>query len=243
MPHRLVSALVGLLFTIGLAAPAAAGMTPYVRLDYGGSELRTSAIDDNIASMEQASSLNGDLYSFQSVGSGYGPSVALGAWLTPRLRVGATFAYHHAVRENWATHDSSYAFDDQLDFREHEIGAEAAMRFTELHGFMFGVNVAQGHADYAESTTLINGGALQLTDGKASGNKITYGAFVGIDQAAASGAVGYIRFGYQFRDFGQLPAIVTTGDGFTSTAASATTTRMDLGGFYLRVGMGFDLAR
>jgi hypothetical protein len=243
MKTRCLAALASLLLTYAMAAPAAAGVSPYVRLDYGGSEFRMSAIDDNIDRMATSVERAGIPADIKHVGSGYGPSASAGVWLFPGFRVGATCGLHRAVRSNVAYEDSVYFFQDELDLKFTDVGAEAAVRFQALGGLTAGVNLSRGRAELVENLTELSSTSSYYLAGTARGYKNSYGAFVGIDQTNERGLAGFVRLGYVYRDVGRLPSTIVESDGFTDVTTKSKTSWLDYSGFYLKVGVGFDLVK
>jgi hypothetical protein len=242
--------LASLLMTCAFVAPAAAGLAPYVRLDYGGSKFRMADLNNSIGDREAA--FRSDLglpIEFDRTGAAYGPAGSVGLWITHGFRVGATYSYLRGVRGNnfhVATPPSRYTFDDVLDLRMSEIGAEAAVRFEKLWGLTLGASLAQGRGELREVTTeTLTVGAESVflrTDLDAHRSKPTYGGFVGIDQTNAQGVVGYVRAGFQYRDMGHMAGDWSVSDGVNTARGTAQTTYLDYSGFYVKVGVGYDLS-
>ena len=86
MKIRCLPALGSLWLLCVLAAPAAAGIRPYVRFDYGGNELRTTDVDNAIMAKQAEFVAAGESPGFQKVGSAYGTSGAAGLWIFPAFR-------------------------------------------------------------------------------------------------------------------------------------------------------------
>jgi len=218
--------LASFLMTCVLVTPAAAGVAPYVRLDYGGNQLRMT--DRNIAIRKEEASLKKAGYpaTFQEIGFGYGPSASVGLWILPGFRLGAAYSYLRAVRNNRLDVPGEISYADDLDFRMNEVGVEAAVRFKRLAGLTVGVDVAGGWAKSIENYSREDADGLNSWDEKAYRTKPTCGAFVGIDQTNPAGVAGFIRAGFQYRDMGRMPVQWT-----------------DYSGFYVRAGLGYDLVR
>jgi hypothetical protein len=239
---RLVT-LAGLIAVLASAVPAMAGISPYVRTDFSGTGLRMT--DGNKVIMDDQAALQaaGLPAHFSKVGTGYGPGLAAGVWLTPSLRVGATYSYHKSVNHNLVDVPGTIFYAHDLDFRMREIGAEAAWRFQRFGGLIVGANVAQGRAQMIERVTDEEiGGSLYL-DSSAEHTKPTYGGWVGIDQTNAGGVAGYVRLGFQYRDMGRMPSAWTLSDGVNSVSGTAKTIWLDYTGIYFNVGVGFDRVR
>ncbi len=233
--------LAGLLLSCLIAAPAAARVSPYVRLDYGGSQLRMSDANRLIHDNEGLLASAGFPASFHTIGTAYGPSGSAGLWLLPGLRVGATGSYVRAVRVNHLHVPGQLFWADDQDFRMTEFGAEAAVRFVRLAGLTIGANVAQGRAELVEGFSVEDLSGQYYQDGKSHRTKTTYGAFIGLDQTNGLGLVGYVRAGFQYRDMGHMPADLTVSDGTSSVQTTGKTVWLDYSGIYLKVGIGYDL--
>ncbi len=250
MSIRCHPALVSLLLVCALTAPAAARVSPFVRLDFGGGDLRMTDVDKSITANQTELQAAGYPARFQKAGSAYGPSAAAGVWLTPAVRVGATYSYQKARHSNQLlSTDPAIYYVQNLDMRMSEVGVEAAVRFDRLQGLILGVNVAQGRAEASEDrstegliTEHLDGSMLDVSM-TAKRTKPTYGAFIGIDQTNVDGVAGYIRAGFQYRDMGHMPGSSSTFNGVTTTPGTGDTVWMDFSGFYLKVGVGFDRVR
>ncbi len=247
MKIRDLPALACLLTTLAGAAPVLAGVAPYVRLEYGGNELRMSGANREIREDEAAFRAAGLPATFQEIGAGYGPAVSAGVWVLPGLRLGATYSYLRAVRSNGFTVPGVIAYGDQLDLRMTEIGAEAAVRFRQWAGFTVGANVARGRGELIESGYDEEPGIRVDLQETASRTQVTWGAFVGFDQTNPAGIAGFVRAGFQFRDLGHLSGRWTSDvagpGGTTAYEGTDTTPELDFSGFYVRVGVGYDLVR
>ena len=232
--------LASFLMTCVLVTPAAAGGAPYIRLDYGGNQLRMTDHNIRIRNAEVAFKAEGYPAELATIGSSYGPGVSVGLWILPGFRFGATYSYLRAVRNNCFDVPGEISYADDLDFRKNEVGAEAAVRFKRLAGLTVGVNVAQGRAEMTERYSREDADGLDSWDVIAHRTKPSFGAFVGIDQTNAAGVAGFIRAGFQYCDMGQMPSQKTLPDG---TQTTGTTIWTDYSGFYVRAGFGYDLVR
>jgi hypothetical protein len=241
MRSRGLSAVAGLLLTCAIASPVAAGVVPYLRLDYGASQLRMSEGNKLINDSEAMFKAAGYPADFQEVGPGRGPGAAVGLWVFPAFRVGATYSYLRSVRNNRLHVPGQVFYAEDLDFRMTEIGAEAAVRIVPLAGFTVGANIAQGRAQMIEGYSYEDASGQLYEDATARSTKTTYGAFVGIDQTNPAGLAGYIRVGFQYRNVGSMPSQVTMSDGTNTVQTTGTTIPLDYSGYYVRVGIGYDL--
>jgi hypothetical protein len=228
--------------SLALASPSAA-VTPYVRFDFGGSDPRMNDMNDLIHDNQQSWREAGYPVALPDMGYAYGPSAVVGVWLGSTLRVGATCTYEKAT---WGYHVNVppvLYFSDSYVFHVVDVGAEAALRCHRLHGFIVGANVGRARADMNEVMRAVDatGSSRWVVD--ADRARISFGGYVGFDQTNASGAAGYVRAGFQYRDMGHMPGHqVTTIDGATTIEAGETKW-MDYSGFYLRVGVGYDWIR
>jgi hypothetical protein len=241
---RCLSALASLLLVCVASAPALAiaGFHPYFRIDQGGSGFRMTDVNSNIETMKSQLQSAGAVTDIEKVGAGWGPSGSVGLWLLPVLRVGATYSYHRAVRDNRAEDvPSSYYLDDKLDMRVTEIGGEAAFRFQKLAGFTIGGHYAIAHATVAENLVEYDGPAYYELDGTAKKTKNTFGGYLGLEQTGDTGLVGYVHAGFDYRDMAHLPATWSESDGTTTTQYTGRTGWTDFSGFYVSVGVGFDV--
>ncbi len=243
MRIRGLSVLACLLMTCALAGPVAAGVAPYVRLDYGGSQLRMTDVNLGIRRAEAALRTEGYPAAFETVGSSYGPGASVGLWILPAFRVGATYSYLRAVRYNRLDVPDSLSYSDDLDFRIHEVGAEAAVRIRRLAGLTVGINVAQGWAKLIEGYSREDAGGSNSWDETSHRTRTTGGAFVGLDQTNAAGVAGFVRVGFQYRDMGRMPTRRTSFDGTNTVQTTGRTMWLDYSGVYATVGLGFDLVR
>jgi hypothetical protein len=124
-----------------------------------------------------------------------------------------------------------------------EIGAEAALRFTRFHGLLVGANIATGRAQMVEGLSDEEFAGQLYIDNNAEKTKTTFGGFIGLEQTNPAGFAGFVRAGFQYRDMGRMPNHSVVSDGVTSVASDGNTIWLDYSGFYLKVGMGFDLVR
>jgi hypothetical protein len=223
------------------ASPAVAGIRPYVRFDYGGRELRMTDVDQMITDNQAAITAIGYPASFAKIGSAYGPSGSAGLWLFPNFRVGGTVSRLRALRSNRVHVPGSYFFQQDLDFSMVEVGGEAVLRFPRLAGLMLGGGVAQGTAKAVEGLSEATPSFEFYQDATAERRLTTYDAFVGLDQTNAAGVAGFVRAGFAFRDVGHMPSRVTQSDGVTSVTFDSSSRWSDYSGFYLKVGVGYDL--
>jgi hypothetical protein len=201
--------------------------------------------DHNNRIRRAEASLEAEGYSvaLETIGSSYGPGASVGAWILPGVRVGATYSYLRAVRNNRFDVPDVISYVDDLDFRKNEAGVEAAVRFKRLAGLTVGVNVAQAWAEMAGHYSREDAGGLHSEDVTAHRTKPSFGGFVGIDQTNAAGVAGFIRVGFQYCDMGQMPSQLTSFDGTNTVQTTDTTIWTDYSGFYVRAGFGYDLVR
>jgi len=237
------SVLVLLLGTALPAGPARAWLNPYARVAYGANQLRMDEVNDNIRRTEDDIQAMGYPAHFQGVALGYGPHASVGLWLLPGLRVGATYDYQKSYRVNRVHVPGSFFYEDDLDFRMRELGLEAAIRVPRMYGFTVGAGMAQADAKMIEGVGADDFSGPSSLDVTASGSGKTYHAYVGLEQSSATHVVGFLRLGYRRRDMGSLMASGTTWDGVSTTPVSGPTAKMDYSGYYVTVGMGYDLMR
>ena len=237
--------LVGLALSCVVAAPAVAGIAPYVRVDFGGSQFRMTDGNSRIRETETAFKTAGYTVDFHEVGTGYGSGAAAGLWLLPGFRVGATYSLLKSSLENYVHVPGDVFFADELQFRMSEIGAEAAVRIRSLAGLTLGANVARGRAELVEAYTVEDyyASSFYYQDGTGNRTVTTYGGYVGLDQTNPAGVVGFIRAGFQYRDVGRMPFHMVVSDGVTSSPVDGETIWLDYSGFYVKAGVGFDLVR
>lgn len=242
MKTRGLSALFALSVALAVAAPASARIAPYVRLDYGGGQLRMSDCNKLIHDNQVVFESNGFDPDFKRVGTAYGAGGAAGLWLFSGLRVGATYSRLESVTHNRLHEPGAVFFADDMHFRMTEIGAEVALRFSKLHGFLIGGNVAQGKGEMVEGFTIEDywASSAYYQDGTANKTRTTYGGFIGFDQTNPNGVAGFIRAGYQYRDMGRMDSKLDISDGSTSWKDTGRTVWLDYSGLYVKVGVGFD---
>lgn len=235
------SSIVILLLSLPLLAQAAtAGVSPHVRVGFCSNRLRLTDLNNNIM-LDQADIRAGGLPAdFYRVGNGYGPEVSAGLWLLPAFRVGATYSFQKATRENYVHVPGELFYDDVLTLRVKQIGGEAAIRFARLRGLSVGAEITQARAQINESYSVETYGWQNYEEAEGHRTQTSYGAYLGLDQVNPHGVAGFVRAGYRFRDIGHMPLQGTTSDGSTTVAASGPSVWMDYSGFYLTVGSGFD---
>lgn len=243
MKIRDLSVLASFLMACASAVPAVAGVTPYVRVDYGQNELRMTDQNNRIRKDQAAFVADDYPAAFETIGYGYGPGVSAGVWILPGLRVGATYSYLRAVRNNRLDVDGEFSYADGLDLRKNEVGVEAAVRFKRLAGLTAGANVAMAWAEMTESVSLEDVDGTTRLDVEAHRTKPSFGVFVGIDQTNEAGVAGFIRAGFQYCDMGQMPCDLTLSDGTSTVQTTGKTIWTDYSGFYVKVGVGYDLVR
>ncbi|MEQ1831409.1 MAG: hypothetical protein ABL977_00025 [Candidatus Eisenbacteria bacterium] len=226
-----------------LATPTFARVGPYARLAFGGDQLRMGEGNAFLQEVEQSFQSQGLAVDFDKVRMTTGPSLAAGLWLLPGFRVGATYAAGHSYTENRVHVPGFFFYAEDLDFRLEEVGAEAAITVDRWAGFTLGGHVARSRAKMVEGHTeqdFAGGSGDLFIDATAERTKLTYGAYVGIEQRNEHGIVGYLRAGYQFRDMGNMPSNLVVSDGFSSVPSTSTTIGLDFSGYYLRFGVGVD---
>jgi hypothetical protein len=240
---RARSVLASLVLACTIALPATAAVSPYVRLQYGGNQLRMT--DGNLLIKRTQATFQSAGYpaEFQSVGPGSGPGGSVGLWLFRGFRVGATYSHFRAVRHNRLHVPGQVFYADDLDFRMTEIGGEAAVRFQKLAGLTLGASVARGKAEMIEGYSYEDLSGQLYLDATANRTRTTFGAFVGLDQTNPAGVAGFIRVGFEYRDMGHMPSQVTLSDGTTTSNATGRTIWLDYSGIYVRAGIGYDLVR
>lgn len=233
-----LAVLASLVLSCTIVAPVVAGVAPYVRVDYGGNQLRMSDMNDAIEAMEQELVSQGAVVSFKGVGPAYGPSVSAGLWLLPGFRLGAVCSYQRAVLTNvFADEQYEYYLTDDMTFRMMEIGLEAAVRVNRLGGLIVGGDVCHGHGELTDALLIESVHGQYSWHGTGKRDRLTGGVFVGFEQTNAAGIAGSVRAGYRFRDMGEMPGEVSDSDG---ARYSTSTIPLDYSGFCLRVGVGYD---
>jgi hypothetical protein len=243
MRCRCQSLLSSVVLTSAMAASAAAFPAPYLRLDYGGNQLKMSEGNEQIRQAEAMFTEAGLPASFSAIKAGYGPSGAVGLWIVPGFRVGATYSYLRSTLENRLHVPGVVFFADDLEFRMTEIGAEAAVRVVGWAGLIVGGSVASGRAEMIEGFAAEDAYGLYYHDAVARRTVTTYGAFIGLDQTNSAGIAGFVRIGYHFRDVGSMPSQLDISDGSSTTRAAGSTVPLDYSGVSVRLGIGYDLAR
>lgn len=225
------------------AAPAAAGLSPYLRVDWGGSQLRMAEPNRVIAETREIFENAGEPASYEEIGPGWGPGVSAGLWLFPALRVGGTWSTGKSVRHNGAYSPGSFLYAEDLDFRTSEVGGEAALRLPRLAGLTLGGHFASTRVRFLDDYYADDAHGYYEEHARGETTKTTYGFWVGIDQTNEYGVAGFIRLGWQARDVGAIPLHVRATDGSSWVEASATSVPLDYSGVYLKLGTGFDLKR
>jgi len=124
-----------------------------------------------------------------------------------------------------------------------EIGVEAAARLVRLGGLTVGASMARGRAELIEGLSREDASGQFNQDATAHRTRTTCGAFVGLDQTNSDGLAGFIRAGFQYRDMGHMPSRLTLFDGTNTTQTTGNTAWLDYSGFYVKVGVGYDLSR
>lgn len=242
MPLRGRSILPALVFACAASLPAFAGVAPYVRVDYGANMLDLPGVSEQVRTEEELFADSGLLVDFDDVGPALGWSGSAGLWLLPGFRVGATWSETRSKLDN---HVELYGFSYADEFRFHmkDVGAEAAIRIRRLGGLTFGGSWARTTADMNERYALFNVHGDYVESESAQRTGSTYGAFVGLDQTNPAGIAGYVRLGFQHRDVGSVPTLLTVTDNGSTTTGAGAPFSLDYTGYYFRVGVGFDLVR
>lgn len=238
MRVRGLAVLASLVLSCINVAPVVAGVAPYVRVDYGGNQLRMADVNDAIEAMEQDLVSQGAVVSFKGVGIAYGPSVSAGLWLLPDFRLGAVGSYQRAVLTNiFYDEAAEYYLADDMTFRMMEIGLEAAVRVKRLGGLIVGGDVCRGHGELTDALVIDSVHGPYFAHGSGKRDRLTGGVFVGFEQTNEAGIAGFIRAGYRFRDMGEMTGEFSDSDG---AHESTSTIPLDYSGFCLRVGAGYD---
>lgn len=224
------------------AVPAAAGISPYVRLAMNANRLDMAAINDGIHSDEAGLQQSGLPVDFDPIGPGIGPAGAVGLWLFPGLRVGATISQQHSMRDN-RVHAPGYFYASQYDFYITEVGGEMVVRLQGLAGLCFGGETARARVRGTLGYTEEWSSGQYYLDASARGTATTYRAFIGIDQTNHTGVAGFLRIGYRFARVGSLPSEGVVSDGSSSASFTDQTVPFDYSGYYVSGGIGFDLGR
>jgi hypothetical protein len=225
-----------------LTAPATAAVSPYVRAGFAGSQLRMTDFNSATQDGSPFYAIAGLTSAFDDVGPAFGPATSAGLWLSPGIRLGATYSYGrtHLDHDLYAPGDVS--FDDHMRFTIVEIGAEAALRFEKMAGLTLGASIASARARFERAFTgrdFVTPGALDLGI-DARKRRWSYGVFVGLDQTDKAGIAGWVQAGFRLRDMGRMSQSGTSSDGSTTMAAGGITPWMDYSGLYLAAGTGFD---
>jgi hypothetical protein len=233
------SAFVALLLGCVVSSPAFAGISPYVRLDYGVGMLDLPSVDQQVQADEDQFFYSGLPVDFDTADKAIGPSGSAGLWLFPGFRVGATWSDTRSKVNN-PVELSGFTYADQFFIRMKDVGAEAAFRIPRLGGLTFGGSLAQTKAEMSEQYTLLNVHGEYYETEIATHTGRTYGGFVGFDQTNASGIAGYVRVGYMHRDLGSAPTTLTVTDNGVTTVSAGAPFSFDYSGYYVRAGIGFD---
>jgi len=230
----------------GIAGPATAGIRPYLRASFGGSQLAVDNLNDNIADDEQSYRQAGYPVELERVGVATGPDMAAGLWLTNWVRIGATYGRHEASARNdfWIEHQTiGYHRVDDLEVRIVEVGGEIMLRAERFAGISVGAQVANGRARLSENFNESDFSSEYHLRGSAERTRVNWAAFVGLDQTNEMGFVGYLRAGYRFRDYGSMPGRVTESDASTSVTYDTMSIPLDFSGFFVSLGVGYDFGR
>lgn len=227
------------------AVPATARVSPYVRLAFGGEQLRMSEGNALLRDTKKSFTDQGLPADINSVAFATGPSASAGLWLLRGFRVGATYSSGHSTNVNHVHVPGLLFYAEDLDFRLSELGLEAAVTFERWGGLTFGGHVAETRAKIVEGHTEqdFTGGGDLFMDATAEKTKRTYGAYMGFEERNEQNVVGFLRAGYQFRDMGTMPSALVISDGFTTVQAAGTTIGLDYSGFYVKAGVGYDFGR
>jgi len=230
--------------TLAVAGPATAGIRPYVRGAFGGNQLQVDNVNDNIADDEQAlRDGSGYPVELERVGNAFGPELSAGVWLASWVRVGATYVSQKASALNdlGINHETTgYHYFDDLRLRTEEVGGEVVLRVERLGGLSVGGQAASGRARFSESFSESDFSSEYHLRGTAERTRVTWAAFVGLDQTNEQGIAGFVRCGYRFRNYGPMPARVTESDASTSISYDTTTIPLDYSGFFVSLGVGYD---
>ena len=231
--------------TLGAARPTFAGVHPYVRAAFSGNDLRVDNIDANIAADEQAfRNATGYPVELERVGRAVGPDLAAGIWLAPWVRIGAMYSSHRetVLNDIGINHQTTgYHYVDEMEFRTEEMGGEIVLRAKRLAGLCLGGQAARTRARFSQNFSESDFWSEYHLRGTGERTRVTYAAFVGLDQTNEHGIAGFMRAGYRFRDFGSMPARVTEWDASTSDTYETSTIPLDYSGFFMSLGIGFDL--
>ena len=236
-------ALFACLLLAAVATPAAAGLSPYVRADFGGHQLRMTDANQFVTNLRHDFETAGFTPDLHKVGVGNGPGISAGVWLLPAFRVGATYSYDLTQVNNYVHEPGVLWYADEAQFRMTEVGGEAALRVQKWAGLTLGARVAKGTARLSEGYAWENyvGGSVLYSDGVGTKTLTTYGGWVGLDQTNLAGVAGYVRLGWQYRDVGRITSSVRYDDGVSTWEDEAQSVWLDYSGFYFKVGVGYDL--
>lgn len=242
MKLRARSVLFAVVYSCVGILPATAGIAPYVRVDFGANKLDLPAVDQQVRDEEAQFYDSGLLVDFDDVGFATGFSGSAGLWLLPGLRVGAVWSDARSKLEN-RVDLSGFEYADDFRFHMKDVGVEAAVRIRRLGGLTLGGNLGRSNADMSERYTLrnVHGDYLEAETAGQTGR--TYGGFVGFDQTNPAGIAGYVRLGFQHRDLGAVPTVVSVTSNGATTVGPGAPFSLDYTGYYFRVGVGFDLRR
>jgi hypothetical protein len=220
---------------------ATASVSPYLRLGFGGDQFRMAEINAGIMSDQDALRAAGYRANFNKIRIGAGPEASVGLWLLPGFRVGATYSTQRSTRENQVYVPGQLLYDNRFEFRMTEVGGEAAIRVVRLAGLSVGGQVVRSRAKGTEALSVEQPGSQFYYDATVKRSLTTYGPFIALDQTNDMGVAGYIRAGYRFRDMGHMPSEGTVSDGTNTSSFTGTSVDVDYSGFYVTVGVGFDL--
>lgn len=234
-----VAVVVSCVFT----SPATAGLSPYLCVDWGASQLRMSETNADIAEAREVFERAAVPATYDDIGVAWGPGVSAGLRLFPALRIGATWASGRSVRHNGAYQPGAFLYLDDYEFRTTEIGGEAALRIASLRGFAVGGHVGRTRAEVKETHVADDAHGYYEEHQTGDRTTTTWGAWLGFDQTNEYGLVGFVRVGWQARDVGAVPTRVRTFDGFGETVTDGTSMPLDFSGVYVKVGTGFELRR
>lgn len=237
------SILLALLCCGAVSLPAAAGIAPYVRVDFGGNALDLPQVNAEVRAAEEEFLYSGLLLDLKEPGPALGPSGSAGLWLFPGFRVGASWSNTRSKVDNRFEPDETFSYADVYEFRMQDVGAEAAVRIPRLGGLTFGGSVARTRAEMSERFQLLNVHGQYYESQAVRKTGRTYGGYVGFDQTNESGIAGYVRLGFQRRDLGTVTAPMTVTDNGTTTVDGTPTFSLDYSGWYVKLGVGFDLVR
>ena len=229
-----------LLLTCLQASLAHAFLNPYVRLGFGGNQLKMNDMNDAIAADVGWATAGGVPVTAKSVGAGFGPDVSAGLWIVSFLRVGAIYSEERA-HVNHEYSQVGFLYRDDYVFRMKEAGLEAAVRIRPLAGLTLGGSAAQGQAQADRNFALENIHGNYYEDFTSHRTSRTYAVFLGLDQTTVNGMAGFLQVGYHWREVGPMPGTNQIDDNGTISAAAVQTAPADYSGWSVRLGCGFDL--